>query len=139
VYRKTAYAAFSHTGVNAIAKIAPIIRALEALDIERAKRLSYPLVEKQTGRSCNLSMGKMQAGDWVPTVAGLATLECRVGFVPGETRQDVEVEIKKTIREAIRGDMWLEENPPKVDWFGWDTDPWMEPTDSKFVKTTRSR
>ncbi|MGD0803252.1 MAG: M20/M25/M40 family metallo-hydrolase [Candidatus Bathyarchaeia archaeon] len=92
VYGKTAHAAFSHTG------------CARALDIERAKRLFYPLVEKQTGRSCNLSMGKMQAGDWVSTVAGLATLECRVGFVPGETRQGVETEIKKTIREAIRRD-----------------------------------
>ncbi len=134
VQGKTAHAALSHTGVNAIAKMAPIIKALEALDIERAKRLSYPLVEKQTGRSCNLSMGKMQAGDWVSTVAGWATLECRVGFVPGETRQSVEAEINKAIHEAIKGDTWLEGNPPKIDWFGWDTDPWMESTDSSFVK-----
>ena len=134
VQGKTAHAALSHTGVNAIAKMAPIIKALEALDTERAKRLSYPLVEKQTGRSCNLSMGKMQAGDWVSTVAGWATLECRVGFVPGETRQSVEAEINKAIHEAIKGDMWLEGNPPKIDWFGWDTDPWMESTDSSFVK-----
>jgi acetylornithine deacetylase len=135
VQGKTAHAALSHTGVNALAKMAPIITALEALDIERAERLRYPLVEKQTGRPCNLSMGKMQAGDWVSTVAGWAILECRVGFVPGETRKSVEYEIKKSIRGAIKGDQWLEENPPKIDWFGWDTDPWMEPTDSTLVKT----
>ncbi len=137
VQGKTAHAALSHTGINAIAKMAPIIKALEALDVERAGRLSYPLVEKQTGRPCNLSMGKMQAGDWVSTVAGWATLECRVGFVPGETRQSVEDEIKKSIREAIRGDSWLEANPPRIEWFGWDTDPWLEPTDSTLVKTLR--
>ena len=134
VQGKTAHAAYSHTGINAIAKMAPIIKAIEALDIERAERLRYPLVEKQTGRPCNLSMGKMQAGDWVSTVAGWATLECRIGFVPGETRQGVEDEIKKTIREATKGDQWLKEYPPKIDWFGWDTDPWMEPTDSTLVK-----
>jgi hypothetical protein len=39
-------------------------------------------------------VGKMQAGDWVSTVAGWATLECRIGFVPGETRKSVEDEIK---------------------------------------------
>jgi acetylornithine deacetylase len=135
VQGKTAHAAHSHTGVNAIAKMAPIIMAIEALDIERAKRLRYPLVEKQTGRPCNLSMGKMQAGDWVSTVAGWATLECRIGFVPGETRQSVEEEIKKTIREAIKDDAWLKDYPPKIEWFGWDTDPWMEPTNSTLVKT----
>jgi acetylornithine deacetylase len=135
VQGKTAHAALSHTGINAIAKMVPIIKALEALDIERAEKLKYPLVEKQTGRPCNLSMGKMQAGDWVSTVAGWATLECRIGFVPGETRQSVEAEIRKTIREAIKGDPWLEQNSPKLEWFGWDTDPWIEPTDSTLVKT----
>ena len=130
---KTAHAALSHTGVNAIAKMAPIISALEALDVERAERCRYPLVEEKTGRSCNLSMGKMQAGDWVSTVAGLATLECRVGFVPGETRQSVEAEIKETINKAIKGDAWLQDNPPKIEWFGWDTDPWLEPLDTPLL------
>jgi len=134
VQGKTAHAALSHTGVNAIAKMAPIIKAIEALDIERAERLRYPLVEKKTGRPCNLSMGKMQAGDWVSTVAGWATLECRIGFVPGETRKSVEDEIKKTIRGAVKDDAWLKDHPPEIDWFGWDTDPWMEPTDSTLVK-----
>jgi acetylornithine deacetylase len=135
VHGRTAHAALSHTGVNAIVKMVPIIKALEALDLDRAKRLSYPLVQKQTGRPCNLSLGRMQAGDWVSTVAGWATLECRVGFVPGETRQMIEAEINKTIQEAVQDDPWFKERPYKIEWFGWDTDPWVEPTDSSLVKS----
>ncbi len=135
VYGRTAHAALSHTGVNAIVKMVPIIKALEELDLKRARNLSYPLVEKQTGRPCNLSMGKMQAGDWVSTVAGWATLEGRVGFVPGETREQIAAEIDKTIREAVKDDPWFKELPPKVEWFGWDTDPWLEPQDSLLIKT----
>ena len=135
VFGKTAHAAQSHTGVNAIVKMVPIIKALEALDLDRANRLSFPLVQKQTGRSCNLSLGRMQAGDWVSTVAGWATLECRVGFVPGETRQMIEAEINRTLQEAVKSDPWFKERPYKIEWFGWDTDPWVEPTDSLLVQS----
>ncbi len=134
VYGRTAHAALSHTGVNAIMKIVPIIQAMEELDLQRAKRLSYPLVEKQTGRPCNLSLGKMQAGDWVSTVAGWAVLEGRVGFVPGETGEQIVAEVEGTVRNALKGDPWFKESPPKVEWFGWDTDPWLEPQDSPLIK-----
>ena len=135
VYGKTAHAALSHTGVNAIVKMVPVIQALEALDRERAKRLSYPLVERQTGRPCNLSLGKMQAGDWVSTVAGWAAMECRVGFVPGETGPQIMAEVERTIQDAVKDDPWFRERPLKVEWFGWDTDPWVEPQDSLLVKS----
>jgi len=134
VFGKTAHAALSHLGVNAIVKMVPIIKALEALDEERAKRLSYPLVEKMTGRPCNLCLGKMQAGDWVSTVAGWASLECRLGFVPDESGKEVMAEIERTINEAVRNDSWFVDHPPKIEWFGWDTEPWLEPTDSPFVE-----
>jgi acetylornithine deacetylase len=135
VFGRTAHAALSHTGVNAIVKMVPIIKALEALDLDRAKRLSYPLVEKQTGRPCNLSLGRMQAGDWISTVAGWATLECRVGFVPGETREQIVAEVENTIRSSVKDDSWFAERPLKVEWFGWDTDPWVEPLDSPLLKS----
>jgi acetylornithine deacetylase len=129
-----AHAALSHKGVNAIVKMIPIVKALEALDLKRAKTLSYPLVEKQTGRPCNLSLGKLNAGDWVSTVAGWAVLEGRVGFVPGETKKQVQDQIEQAVSEAVRGDDWFREHPPRVEWFGWMTDPWVEPQDSLFLK-----
>jgi acetylornithine deacetylase len=129
-----AHAALSHKGVNAIVKMIPIVKALEALDLKRAKTLSYPLVEKQTGRPCNLSLGKLTAGDWVSTVAGWAVLEGRVGFVPGETKKQVQEELEQAVGEAVREDEWFRDHPPQVEWFGWMTDPWVEPQDSPFIK-----
>jgi acetylornithine deacetylase len=134
VFGRPAHAALSHEGVNAITKMVPIIKAIEILDQKRAESLSYPKVEAQTGRSCNLSMGKMSAGDWVSTVAGWATLECRVGFVPGETGRQVMDEIERTIRDAVKNDEWFAAHPLEIEWFGWDTEPWVEPEDSPFVQ-----
>jgi acetylornithine deacetylase len=78
-------------------------------------------------------MGKMLAGDWVSTVAGWATLECRVSFVPGETGQEVMNEIQKTIANVVKDDEWLSKHPPQIEWFGWNTEPWVEPVDSLFI------
>jgi acetylornithine deacetylase len=79
-------------------------------------------------------MGKMQAGDWVSTVAGWATLECRLGFVPGESGREVMAEVEQIIAEAVKNDDWFTKHPPKIEWFGWDTEPWLEPEDSAFLK-----
>jgi len=81
---KTAHAALTHTGVNAIGKMNKIYDALLSLDEKRAKDHPYPLLEKASGgRSCNLNIGTYHAGDW-PLSGGMATMECRVGFIPGE-------------------------------------------------------
>lgn len=132
---RTAHAGFSHEGVNAIVKMIPVVKALEELDRMRAETLSYPRVEELTGRSCNLCMGKLSAGDWVSTVAGQATLECRVGFVPGETVEMVKNQIEKTVRDSVKDDDWFLEHPVKVEWFNWETEPWVEPEDSPLTKS----
>ena len=35
----------------------------------------------------------------------------------------------------MKDDPWFEERPLRIDWFGWDTDPWVEPQDSPLVRT----
>ena len=131
---KTAHAALSHTGVNVIGKMNKIYDALIQLDEKRAAEHSYPLVEKHSGRSCNLNIGTYRAGDWASNVAGMASMECRVGFVPGETGQEVMAEIEKTIMDVARQDDWLKEHPPEIEWYGWNAEPWQQDVDDRFVQ-----
>jgi acetylornithine deacetylase len=132
-----AHAARSHEGVNAIGKMVPIIRALESLDEKRARTLSYPLLQKETGRACNLSIGTMKAGDWVSTVAGFAVLEGRVGFTPSENGREVRLEVEQAIRDAVSGDAWFAAHPVEVEWFGWNAEPWVESNDSDLIRSLR--
>ena len=132
---KTAHAALSHTGVNVIGKMNKIYDALVALDEKRAVEHRYPLIEKSAGRSCNLNIGTYHAGDWASNVAGMATMECRIGYVPGEVGKDVMAEVENTIMDAARNDDWLSEHPPEVEWYGWDTEPWQQDVDNRFVKS----
>ena len=131
---KTAHAALSHRGVNSIGLMNKIYDALIELDEKRAAEHPYPLVEKHSGRSCNLNIGTYQAGDWASSVAGMAQMECRVGFVPGETGTEVMAEVERIIREVAAADPWMTEHPPTIEWYGWDTEPWSQDPEDEFVR-----
>jgi acetylornithine deacetylase len=133
VLGKTAHAGLAHLGVNAISKMFKIYNALEELDYQRAKEVYYDLFHKGSGQSVHLNRGKMIAGDWVSTVAGEATLECRIGFVPSESRADIKKLIEETVALACKGDLWLTENPPKIEWFGWTTEAWYQDPQDPYV------
>lgn len=135
VVGRTAHAGWAHKGINAIGKMQPIYQALIALDERRGREIRFPLYEKGSGRSCHLNLGVLQAGDWPSTVAGFAVLEGRVGFVPGETRAQTVALIEQTVREACAGDAWLQENPPKIEWFGWKAEPWYQDPDHPYVRS----
>lgn len=126
VYGKTAHAAQSHEGVNAIGKLAKIYERLVALDQERAQRNRDDFFEKITGRSCNLNIGTFRAGDWPSTVAGWAELEARISYLPGETEEGIMEEIKQAVEGVAAKDKWLRENPPQVEWLGWRAQPWVQ-------------
>lgn len=136
VFGKTAHASNTQDGVNAIGKMYKIYHALEALDQKRAKEVEFDLFKKGSGgQSVNLNLGTLRAGDWVSTVAGEAILECRIGFIPGETRADIKRLINETVANAIEGDAWLEEHPPEIEWFGWSTEAWYQDPNDAYVRS----
>jgi acetylornithine deacetylase len=136
---KTAHAGNAHLGVNAAVKMAPILLALHQLDEERARRHeNHPFAIGSRGRACHLVIGSVRAGDWPSTVAGWAEVECRIGYLPGETREGVRAEVEDTCRRAVAGDPWLAEHPPEVEWFGWNAEPWVEDENHPFVQTLKA-
>lgn len=135
VVGKTAHAARSQQGINAIGKMYKIYDAFVELDRKRGEEVVFDLIhEASDGRSCNLNIGRMEAGDWVSSVAGWAVLECRLGFIPGETREEMKELIENTIKEAIKGDEWLEAHPPELEWFGWTTEAWYQDPEHPYVQ-----
>lgn len=132
---RTAHAGLAHEGVNAISKMYKVYNALEKLNEWRAENVRFELYEQGSGQAVHLNLGTLQGGDWVSTVPGEAILECRIGFIPGETREQIKELIYKTINEAVQDDKWFEQHPPEVEWFGWATDPWYQDPEDPLVKT----
>jgi acetylornithine deacetylase len=134
VQGKSIHAGRSHLGVNAVGKMIPIYETLAQLDEERAKRLHFKLAEMDSGRSCNLNIGTFHAGDWPSSVAGSASMECRISFVPGETKESIKKEIEERIAETAVKDPWLRDHPPVVEWFGWHANPWLQEERDPFIQ-----
>lgn len=137
----SAHAARGYDGVNAIGKAATIYEALDELDRERKERISYEPAFRQNpkldGHETNLNIGRIEGGDWPSTVPSEAVLEGRIGWPPGETREDVRAEVAAAVREAAESDDWLAENPPRLEWFGWNAAPHELDTDEEIVQFAR--
>ncbi|MHA2356025.1 MAG: ArgE/DapE family deacylase [Candidatus Thorarchaeota archaeon] len=121
-----AHAATAHFGVNAVQKMMPIIASIQRLHETRQARISYSYAEsdpRMKGRATTINIGVIRAGDWPSTVPGSCTIECRIGFPPGETREEVMKQVDDAIQKTAEGDEWLKENPPVVEWFGWKARP----------------
>lgn len=132
---KTAHAGLAHEGVNAISKMYKVFHALEELNKWRSENITFELYEQGSGQAVHLNLGALHAGDWVSTVPGEAVLECRIGFIPGESRKEIKKLIHDTISQAAAHDEWLTNNPPVIEWFGWSTEPWYQDPHHPFVKT----
>ena len=78
------------------------------LNEERQKRIRYEYAENEAphmkGRATTINVGVIRGGDWPSTVAGWAELECRIGWPPGESINDVKRGVEATIMEASRKD-----------------------------------
>lgn len=125
---KPAHGGEAHKGVNAAGKMVIIYHALEALERQRAAQVHYPLFDRWLGQSAELSVGSFHSGNWPSTVPGLAEIECRISFIPGEKLSDIRALVLKTIQDACREDPWLKEHPPEVEFFGWQTEAWEQDT-----------
>jgi acetylornithine deacetylase/succinyl-diaminopimelate desuccinylase-like protein len=127
-----AHTAFAHRGVNPIGKAMAIVAALDALDRARGERIHHPRLETAIGRSTNLMVTHIAAGEAEVTTRLPRTCRLRaaVSLVPDEKLDAVMGEIEAAVARAASADPWLAGHPPRIDWLAGvsaaetaDTDP----------------
>ncbi|MBY8997996.1 MAG: ArgE/DapE family deacylase [Candidatus Thorarchaeota archaeon] len=132
-----AHAATAHFGVNAIEKMMLVVNALRDLNSKRQRTTSFKIVEesdpRMKGHVTTINIGTISSGDWPSTVPAKAILESRIGWPPGETREEVQKQVEEAVSEVTKSDPWLSENPPIVDWFGWYARPHVLDLESDFI------
>lgn len=134
---RSAHAGRAHQGVNAAVELAPIVSMLGAWDLERAAALHYEPFERldpAARRSCHLNVGVVRAGDWPSTVPGRAVAEARMSFIPGETEAGVKRAIAERVAAVAATRPWLRDHPPRVEFFGWHAEPWIQDEGHPFVR-----
>ena len=57
-----------------------------------------------------------------------------MSFVPGETEAGIRAEIERRVAEVAAHSAWLRAHPPRVDYFGWHAEPWLQDEQALFVQ-----
>lgn len=141
IFGKSVHAARAHLGVNAIEKAFKVYRVLMDLNEGRQRRIFYPYVESDPcmrGRATTINVGVIRGGDWPSTVAGWVEMECRIGWPPGESIDQVKREVEEALGGLAVEDPWFNENPLKIDWFGWRCEPSEQDVNHPFVQLVRN-
>jgi acetylornithine deacetylase len=114
---RSAHAAVRDEGVSALEKFIPIFEDIRALEEERNATLHHPLYEHLRNKA-PISVGVVRAGNWASTVPESLVAEGRVGLIPGEEIEPFRELVAERIAAVAERDPWLEEHPPKLEWFG---------------------
>jgi acetylornithine deacetylase len=114
---RSAHGGSRNEGVSAIEKFIPIFQDLLAWEAERNATLSHPLYDHLENKF-PISVGYVTAGTWASTVPETLVAEGRLGFLPGETIEDMMHQAEARIAKVAQADPWMREHPPDVEWFG---------------------
>jgi acetylornithine deacetylase len=106
----------STSGVNAIEKCYPIIKALRRLEMEVNQDV-HPAY-KGMERPINLNIGMIKGGDWPSSVPAMAEIHGRFGYFPGKTFVEAQQGLVEAVKKAAKEDDWLSKNQPQVEFYG---------------------
>jgi acetylornithine deacetylase len=105
--------------VNAIEKAVVVLDAIAALRKEwgSCEGLSHPLLSRPS-----LLPTMARSGEWPVTYPASCELTLAVMYVPAQADADgwgslVRAEVEARISDAARGDDWLAEHPPAIEWW----------------------
>ncbi len=110
--------AFAHLGVNAVDKALKIAQAFNELNTKRGKEVYHPSLDKAVGRSTNLLLSQIEAGnpDSSTQVPEVCTLGYSLTFPPNEKLPDVQQEVIDCLKKVSDADPWMKEHPPSIEW-----------------------
>ncbi len=112
------HASVAGAGANAIEAAIPVIAALRGMEASwNAEKGDHPYFE-DLDHPINLNIGKIEGGDWASSVPAWCAFDCRIALYPGWSPAEKAREIEATIAAAARGNAFLANNLPEIEWNG---------------------
>jgi len=133
---RSAHACVREEGVSAIEKFIPLFNALRDLETERNMGIDDPLYARY-GIPYPINIGTVHGGNWPGSVPESLVFQGRVGVVVGERVEDARRSVENAIAGAAEADSWLRENPPRLEWSGYQFDSASIESSHPIVKTVR--
>jgi acetylornithine deacetylase len=131
---RAAHGALRTEGVSPLDRFLPLYAAMREFEAERNRDVADPLFADYDVPFA-LCIGTLRSGIWASTVAESLTCEGRLGVAVGEEPEAVRRAFAAVIDDAARGDAWLRDHPPVLEWWGGQFDPAAIPVDHPIVTT----
>jgi len=104
--------------VNPIGKALQVYRAVEAYSLWRESTVSHPLYDPYYKSKVPLAICKICGGEWASTVPSACILEGSIEALPGEDIEAVKTGFKGYLGNLGLQDIWFEQHPVEVEWWG---------------------
>ncbi len=129
----SAHVALAHKSGNVIEACFIIMQALRSLEAEMNQEISHPNF-KDCEHPINLNIGEIYGGHWPSSVPVECSFVCRLSYEPGVSNMDMRERVEACIFEATRENPIFRDNPPKVEYYGFQSEGDCVDPDLDFIK-----
>ncbi|GAB4186738.1 MAG: ArgE/DapE family deacylase [Thalassobaculales bacterium] len=117
-----AHVAYASAGSNAIEACYPLMQALHRLEHEWNRDDHKHPSFVHEAHPLNFVVSKIEGGDWTSSVPSWCTFDVRIGLYPGMDLAVARKAVTDTIMEAAARDSFLANNPPQIDFHGFQAE-----------------
>jgi len=134
---KPVHVSESERGTNAILSAFGLIEALRGHTRELNERVKDHPWFSRIPNPVKFNPGKIVGGDWASSTPAWCEVDCRIAVLPGMTLADFREELTGVVMAAARQDPFLADNPPQIEWNGFQADDYVLEPGSSFETTMR--
>jgi acetylornithine deacetylase len=116
------HVAVAQSGSNAILSAYHLIQALQAHTATLNEAARHHEWYNGIESPLKFNPGIIRGGDWASSTPAWCEVDCRIGLLPDADVAEVQRGVELCIAEAARGDHFLANNPPSVEWHGFLAD-----------------
>ncbi|WP_061935164.1 M20 family metallopeptidase [Aureimonas sp. AU22] len=112
------HAAFAHLARHPLDAMRAVLDALAALDRMRGESVRHPLLQEAVGRSTNLLVTRIEAGETGASarVPASCRIQAVMSLVPDETLADAKALVDNAVSGALRELEWPSAGKPVLEW-----------------------
>ena len=129
------HVARAQSGSNAIMSAFALIQALQAHTATLNQAARQDPWFAAIADPIKFNPGIIRGGDWASSTPAWCEVDCRIGLLPGHDLEQARNAILDTVAKAARADNFLANNPPEIEWNGFQADGYvLEPgTDAERI------
>ena len=116
------HVARAQAGTNAILSAFALIQALQAHTAELNRQAASDPWFGAIPDPIKFNPGVIRGGDWASSTPAWCEVDCRIGLLPGARLEDARQAVLNCVAIAARTDAFLANNPPEVEWNGFQAD-----------------